>query len=193
MTASLSRAALGESEADEDLRGLLALVTVVELRDIAVAEQLAEAQEAARLLRNRDREQRLALAAEVGALRHVPQAVEVDVGAAVDRDDALVRASPRGRCTSSVPRRPARRRARRWSGCPRTRPGWRRRSRPCRAARSHRHARGTGQNVSSPTRLTATPSAKIPTLSRVTRRPAFSDSYMPAASSGSTPMMRMSG
>ncbi len=49
------------------------------------------------------------------------------------------------------------------------------------------------ENVSSPTRLTATPSAKIPTLSRVTRRPAFSDSYMLAASSGSTPMMRMLG
>ena len=48
-------------------------------------------------------------------------------------------------------------------------------------------------NVSSPTRLTATPSAKIPTRSRVTRRPACSDSYMPADSSGSTPMIRTFG
>src|SRR5579883_1953804 len=47
----LLRAALSQSEAEEDLRGLLALVTVVELRDIAVAQQLAEAQEAARALR----------------------------------------------------------------------------------------------------------------------------------------------
>ena len=42
--------------------------------------------------------------------------------------------------------------------------------------------------VSSPTRRTATPSAKMPTRSSVTRRPARSDSCMLAASCGSTPM-----
>jgi len=43
--------------------------------------------------------------------------------------------------------------------------------------------------LSSPTRRTATPSAKIPTRSSVTRRPALSESCIPAASSGSTPMI----
>mmetsp|Transcript_31571 Transcript_31571/g.82528 ORF Transcript_31571/g.82528 Transcript_31571/m.82528 type:complete len:268 (+) Transcript_31571:767-1570(+) len=44
------------------------------------------------------------------------------------------------------------------------------------------------RNVSWPTVLTAAPSAKIPTLSSVTRRPARIDAVMPAASSASTPI-----
>ena len=47
--------------------------------------------------------------------------------------------------------------------------------------------------VSSPTRRTATPSANMPTRSSVTRRPPCSDSYMPAASRGSTPMTLTAG
>src|SRR6185312_6629770 len=47
------------------------------------------AQEAAWLLRNHDREQGLALGAEVGPLCDVAQAVEVHVSTALDRDEAL--------------------------------------------------------------------------------------------------------
>ena len=49
------------------------------------------------------------------------------------------------------------------------------------------------RNVSSPTRRTATPSAKMPTRSSVTRLRASSESCMLAASSGSTPTMRICG
>ncbi len=48
-------------------------------------------------------------------------------------------------------------------------------------------------NVSSPTSRTATPSAKMPTRSRVTRRPAASDWCIASASYGSTPMILTSG
>ncbi len=48
-------------------------------------------------------------------------------------------------------------------------------------------------NVSSPTSRTATPSAKMPTRSSVTRRPAASDWYIASASYGSTPITRTSG
>ena len=54
---------------------------------------LAELQKAAGPLGNLDRQQRLALGAEVGALGHVPQPVEIDIGAAVDRDQPLVAAA----------------------------------------------------------------------------------------------------
>src|SRR4051812_26899907 len=47
-------------------------------------------QEATRLLGNGHGKQRLALTAEIGALRNMPQAIEVHVGAAVDRDQPLV-------------------------------------------------------------------------------------------------------
>ena len=63
------------------------VVAVVELRDAAAPEQLAEPEEAARLLGDLHREQRLSLGADVGALGHVPQAVEVDVRPAVERDE----------------------------------------------------------------------------------------------------------
>ena len=49
------------------------------------------------------------------------------------------------------------------------------------------------RNVSLPTRRTATPSAKIPTRSSVTRSPLASDACMLAASSGSTPTTRIDG
>ena len=47
-------------------------------------------QEAAGLLRNRHRQQRLTRATQVGALRDVPQPVEIHVGATVDRHQPLV-------------------------------------------------------------------------------------------------------
>src|SRR5690606_13667119 len=50
-------------------------------------ECLAEAQEAAFDFGYFDRYHRLALAADVGALGHVAQAVEIHIGAAVDRDE----------------------------------------------------------------------------------------------------------
>ena len=49
------------------------------------------------------------------------------------------------------------------------------------------------RNGSAPTRRTATPSWKMPTRSSVTRSPAASEACMLAASSGSTPTMRISG
>ena len=54
---------------------------------LRLPEHLAKPQEGAGRFRNLDRQQRLALRAEVGALGHVAQAVEVHVGAAVDRDE----------------------------------------------------------------------------------------------------------
>ena len=48
-------------------------------------------------------------------------------------------------------------------------------------------------NVCSPTSRTATPSAKMPTWSSVTRRPACSERYIASASNGSTPMICTSG
>ncbi len=81
---------LGQAEADEDLGRLIALVAVVELGDAALAEHFTEVQKAARLLRYDGCQQRLALGADIRALRHVPQAIEIHVGAAIDGDDALV-------------------------------------------------------------------------------------------------------
>ena len=81
-----------QREADEDPRRRRIVVAVVELRDAATPEQPAEAQEAAGLLGNLHREQRLALGADVGPLGHVPQPVEVHVGAAVQRDQRALAA-----------------------------------------------------------------------------------------------------
>src|ERR1700731_4462329 len=55
----------------------------------APSEPLAEMQEATRLLRNHHRQQRFALAAEIGTLGDVAQPVKVHVRAAVDRHQAL--------------------------------------------------------------------------------------------------------
>ena len=49
------------------------------------------------------------------------------------------------------------------------------------------------RNVSSPTCLTATPSANSPTWGSVTRRPAASERAIASESTGCTPTMRMSG
>ena len=171
----LLRASVRERKADEDLRAVGARVAVVELGDAAPAEHLAEAQEAAGLLGDHHREQRLALAAEVGALGDVSQAVEVHVGAAVDRHQALAAPALARRRTASVPRPPARRPARRSSACPRTRPGSRRRSRRCRAARSRRPARGTA-------RRSPRPRAAPPRRRRTCRRARASRAARPAAS-----------
>ena len=49
------------------------------------------------------------------------------------------------------------------------------------------------RKVSSPTRRTATPSAKVPTRSSATRSPACSESRIAVESAALTPMMRMRG
>ena len=61
-------------------------IAVIELGHGAAADDLAEAQEAAGAFGDLDREHRLAARAEVGALGHVAQAVEIEVGAAHHRD-----------------------------------------------------------------------------------------------------------
>src|SRR5579862_6458235 len=85
-----------EPAADEHARLLTALKAVVELRDTALAERLAELQEAAAPLGNLDCEQRLAFGTEVGALGHVTQPIEVEIRAAVDRHQPVaLRSTPR--------------------------------------------------------------------------------------------------
>ena len=74
------------------MRRAAVVVAIVELGDVAPAEHFAELQEAALALRDLHRHQRFALAADVGALGDVTQAVEVHVRAAVDRDEAPVAA-----------------------------------------------------------------------------------------------------
>ncbi len=69
--------------------GAPCLESIVELGDAALAERLAELEEAARLLRNLHGQQRFARAAEIRAFGDVAQAVEVHVRAAVDAHDAL--------------------------------------------------------------------------------------------------------
>src|SRR5262245_14420560 len=85
-------APFGERHADEELRIRAVVVAIVELSDAAAAEYLAEAQEAALLLRDLHGEERLALAADVGALCDVSQAVEVHVRAAIDGDERALAA-----------------------------------------------------------------------------------------------------
>src|SRR6185312_6017962 len=57
---------------------------IIDLGDAALAEGLAEPQKAAGALGNLHRQQGLALGTEIGAFGHVPQAIEVDIGATVD-------------------------------------------------------------------------------------------------------------
>ena len=83
--------AVGDLDADEQVRDLRVGIAVVELGDRALAEQRAELAEAAGPLRDRDGEDRLALLAQLGALGDEAQAVEVHVGAAGDRDERAVR------------------------------------------------------------------------------------------------------
>src|SRR5690606_29167331 len=85
----VSGAATTDIHADEDLGALAPLLAVVELGDVARAEHAAELKEAALLLGDLHRQQHLAAGAQVGTLGDVAQAVEVDVGATVDRYHAL--------------------------------------------------------------------------------------------------------
>ncbi len=75
--------------ADEDVRFAVGVVAVVELGDLALADRLAEGLEAAWPLGDGHGDDRLALLAQLGALGHVAQAVEVDVGAGVDAHQHL--------------------------------------------------------------------------------------------------------
>ncbi len=81
---------LREAQANEDLCRLIRLVAVVEFRDAAPAQHFTEVQETTRLLGYDYGKQCLTLTAHIGTFRNVPQAVEIHVGAAVDRDDAFV-------------------------------------------------------------------------------------------------------
>src|SRR5690606_4675286 len=78
-----------QRDTDEDPRLLRRRVAVVEFRDAARADRLAEAQKLALALGDLDGDQRFAMLAELGALRDVAQTVEVDVRAARDRDQRL--------------------------------------------------------------------------------------------------------
>src|SRR5690606_14776083 len=78
-----------QRDADEDSRALRRRVAVVELGDAARSERLAEAQELALPFRDLDRDQRLAVLAELGPLGDVHQPIEVHVRAARDRDVVL--------------------------------------------------------------------------------------------------------
>src|SRR3970282_1781840 len=75
-----------QSDADEDLRLLGRRIAVLELRDVARADRLAEAQESAGALGDLHGQQCLAMLAELGPLADVAQAVEIHVGATVDCD-----------------------------------------------------------------------------------------------------------
>ena len=77
------------ADADEHLRDGGIADAVVELGDVAIADQFAEALEAAALFRDRHREKRFARFADLGALGDEAQAIEVHVGAAGDRNQRL--------------------------------------------------------------------------------------------------------
>ncbi len=72
-------------------------VTIIEFRDAALADGGAKATEAPRFFRNGDTKQYLALLADFGLFGNMPQAVEIDVGAAHDRNKRLVTDMPRFR------------------------------------------------------------------------------------------------
>ena len=80
----------GDLDADEEVRRARVRIAVIELRDTALAQQRAELAEAARALRNRHREDRLARLAQFGALGDEAQAVEIHVRAAGDGDERPV-------------------------------------------------------------------------------------------------------
>ena len=82
-------------DADEHVRLGLVADSVVELGDVRATDDLAEPPEAARLLGNRDGEDRFALLAVVGAFGDEAQPGEVHVGATCDRDEGLVDAPRR--------------------------------------------------------------------------------------------------
>src|SRR5258706_3030606 len=74
-----------EPEAHEQARTFRALVAVVEFRDVVLSEGTAETEKAPGLLGNIHGEQYFAAGPDVGALRDMPQAIEIHVGAAADR------------------------------------------------------------------------------------------------------------
>ena len=137
---------------------------VVELGDVARAERARRTcRKLPRPLRDRHREQRLAVLADLGALGDEAQAVEVGVGAGGDRDQRL---AARAVCARPRP----------WRRRPRARPAGSRTARVSSntsliaaqissvststiSSTSSRHRR----KVSSPTCFTATPSANRPT------------------------------
>src|SRR5882672_4105362 len=73
----------------EQARTFRALVAVIEFRDVMLSEGTAETEKAPRLLGNIHGEQHFAAGPDVGALRDMPQAIEIHVGAAADRHVAL--------------------------------------------------------------------------------------------------------
>ena len=77
------------AQADEDVRLGRIAVAVVELGDVAPPEQAAELLEAARPLRDRGREDRLAGLAEIGPFRDEAEPVEVHVRPAQHGHEAL--------------------------------------------------------------------------------------------------------
>ena len=87
-------AGAGEAQAHEDLRRRARRVAVIELGDVARAERGAEGEEGAALLGNLDRDQGLAMLADLGALADVAQPVEIEIRARVDRDETLAPAAP---------------------------------------------------------------------------------------------------
>ena len=179
-------------KADEHVRLGGVGVAVVELGDVAAPEQAAELLEAAGSLRDRRREDGLAGLAEIGPLRDEAEPVEVHVRATEHGDevpaaDALL-LDVALRAGDAERRRRLDDRARVLEDV------------------LHRGAELVGvdedhvvdvarasRKGSTPTCLTATPSAKRPTWGRVTRRPARSERSIAFASSGSTPTTLISG
>ena len=78
-------AAVMDFDADEDVRDPGVGVPVIEFGDAALAEQCAELAEAARPFGDRDRQDRFALLAELGAFGDEAQPVEIHVGPGGDR------------------------------------------------------------------------------------------------------------
>ncbi len=71
-------------DANEDMGFLAGVVPVVEFGDLPPAQRLAEGAKAPRPLGNGHGDDGFALLAQFGALGHMAQAVEVDVGAGID-------------------------------------------------------------------------------------------------------------
>ena len=89
LQAGLLLGAAGEFHPAEDLGVGRIVIAIVELGDVALAQLAAEAQKAPRPFGNLHGEDRLALLPQLGALGYMAQAVEVDVGAAEHRHQAL--------------------------------------------------------------------------------------------------------
>jgi len=65
--------------ADENMRLVAVVITVVELGNLALTERFAERLETPRTLGNGHRDNRLAFFTKLGALRDMAQAVEIDI------------------------------------------------------------------------------------------------------------------